>query len=340
MSAARIRTGMGVCKRAHDTTEMRSTVATCTQCGANITAETLCENCRVPTTRRVAVPGHAAGGTEPDRDEDHLDAVVLITDRGIEHTRNEDAGAAGTVAGAAGERPPAIAAVVCDGVSTSSEGQNAARAASVAGVDAMVNALATSTDLTSVMMAGLSDAAKAAAEATSGDDEFLLASSCTYTAAVVVPNADEVHIAVANIGDSRVYWLPDPPAQPQCLTVDDTLARELIARGIPADSPAVERGAHTLTRWFGADAEPPLFDESNVGTTTTADRGVLALCSDGLHNYLPEAADIARFFNGTAPTEAARALVDYALSAGGHDNITVIVIPIDGPMAVLEQQGV
>jgi len=52
------------------------------------------------------------------------------------------------------------------------------------------------------------------------------------------------------------------------------------------------------------------------------------LCSDGLHNYLPEAADIAKFCNGTEPVEAARALVDHALRAGGHDNITVIIVPI------------
>ncbi|MGZ8814638.1 MAG: PP2C family protein-serine/threonine phosphatase [Mycobacterium sp.] len=285
------------------------------------------------------MPSHAPGRTEPDRDEDHLDAIVLITDRGIEHTRNEDAGAAGTVAGAAGEQPPAIAAAVCDGVSTSAEGQNASRAASVAGVDAMLQALAASRDVTSVMLAGLSDAAKAAAESKSAGDETISPSSCTYTAAVVVSsNADEAQIAVANIGDSRVYWRPDPPAQPQCLTVDDTLAQQLISGGISADSPVVLRGAHTLTRWFGADAEPPLFDESSVSTMTTADRGVLVLCSDGLHNYVPEAADIARFCHGISPDGAARALVDYALRAGGHDNITVIMIPIGVPMASVERQ--
>ena len=314
-------------------------MSTCRQCGADVTsADRLCENCRVPAIQRVAVPRHAPDRTEPDRDENHLDAIVLITDRGIEHTRNEDAGAAGTVAGEPGEQPLAIAAVVCDGVSTSAEAQNASRAASVAGLDAMVNAIAASRDLTSVMMAGLSDAAKAVAEAKSGGDDSIPASSCTYTAAVVVPsNGDEVQIAVANVGDSRVYWLPDPPAQPRRLTVDDTLAQQLISGGIPAESPAVLRGAHTLTRWFGADAEPPLFDESDVSTMTTADRGVLVLCSDGLHNYLPDAADIAQFCNGTAPTEAARALVDYALRAGGHDNITVIMIPVGGPMASVEQ---
>src|SRR6478609_7459680 len=56
--------------------------------------------------------------TEPDRDENQLDAIVLVTDRGLEHARNEDAGAAGTVSSAVGEESHPIAAVVCDGIST------------------------------------------------------------------------------------------------------------------------------------------------------------------------------------------------------------------------------
>ena len=56
----------------------------------------------------------------------------------------------------------------------------------------------------------------------------------------------------------------------------------------------------------------------------------LLLCTDGLWNYLPDADDIARICDGSDPTAAARALVEYALSAGGQDNITVAVIPIGG----------
>ena len=341
---------------------MKSAVATCAQCGANVApAERFCENCgaALSAVRRVAVPRHSpvpdgtavkcddcgdgtyvdeyctvCGNrrTEPDRDENHLDGIVLITDRGLEHFRNEDAAAAGTVAGAAGERPHAIVAAVCDGVSTSPDAYKASRAASTAGVDAMLKALAASRDLRSVALAGLDDAAKAAAAAETEGADDRAAPSCTYAgAAVVFTSAGEAQITVANVGDSRAYWLPDPPAPPQRLTVDDSLAQGLISAGVPPDAPAVQKGAHTLTRWLGGDAESEPWDESRVlSTMTTADRGVLVLCSDGLHNYLSEATDIAKFCNGTEPTEAARALVDHALRAGGHDNITVIAIPIGG----------
>src|SRR6476661_455340 len=100
-------------------------------------------------------------------------------------TSTSTALSAGTGAGGVGEQPHAIAAVVCDGVSTSAESHVASRAASVAAIGAMLKALAASRDVTSVMLAGLADAAKAAAEAKS-HGEGSTAASCTYTAAVVV----------------------------------------------------------------------------------------------------------------------------------------------------------
>ena len=157
------------------------------------------------------------------------------------------------------------------------------------------------------------------------------APSCTYTAATVVPTPEgTVQITVGNVGDSRAYWLPEPPEPAQQLTVDDSLAQELITAGAPADSEAVQAGAHTLTRWLGADTESKPWSGSSVHTITAVGAGSLLLCSDGLWNYLPDAADIAQFCTDTDAAAAARALTDYALHAGGQDNITVAIIPIGG----------
>jgi len=334
---------------------------TCMQCGATVVpADRFCESCgaALSEVRRVAIPraaealdgpagpcadcGNGAYVDEyctvcghrrakPDRDQMNIGGIVLISDRGLEHARNEDAAAAGIVAGAAGERPYAIAVAVCDGVSTSAAAHTAAMAASMAGVDAMLRALAASRKARSAVLAGLADAAKAAAAAGTGSVDPSIAPSCTYAAATVVPtSAGTVQITVGNVGDSRVYWLPEPPAPAQCLTVDDSVAQELISGGVPADSEAVQAGAHTLTRWLGGDAEPTPWSESSVRTITTADGGSLVMCTDGLWNYLPEADDIARFCAGTDAAAAACALVDYALRAGGQDNVTIAVIPVGG----------
>jgi PPM family protein phosphatase len=327
--------------------------ASCRQCAAVVRhADRFCESCGAPLAevRQVAIPRSLEGAAgpcsdcgnetytddyctvcghrraEPDRGQADLGAIALITDRGIEHARNEDAAAAGIVGGT--EQPDAIAVAVCDGVSTSGDAHTAAVAASKAGVDAMLAALAASRTARAAVLAGLADAAKAAAAAKT---DTASAPSCTYTAATVVPtSAGTVQITVGNVGDSRAYWLPKPPAPAQQLTVDDSVAQELITAGAAADSEAVQRGAHTLTRWLGADSEAKPWSESSVHTMTTDGPGWLLLCSDGLWNYLPDAADIARLCTGLDTTAAARALAQYALEAGGEDNITVAVVPIGG----------
>jgi serine/threonine protein phosphatase PrpC len=289
--------------------------APCSDCGNATFADDYCTVC-----------GHRRA--EPDRDETELGAIVLITDRGIEHARNEDAAAAGMVVDGGTERPYAVALAVCDGVSTSGDPQIAAVAASKAGVDAMLAALAAAGKGRAVVLAGLAAAANAAT--TAGTDPSN-PPSCTYTAAAVVPTPEgTLQITVGNVGDSRAYWFPEEPTPPQQLTVDDSLSQELIAAGASAESEMVQRGAHTLTRWLGADAEAKPWSDSSVLTVTTAGPGWLLLCSDGLWNYLPEPADIARFCTGVEPAAAARALVAHALQCGGHDNITVVVFPIGG----------
>lgn len=340
---------------------MTGDAITCPKCAAAVEAiDRFCESCggplfEVPTAeiRRVAIPraapsqhapcsdcGNAAFAdgyctacghrrAEPDRDEVRLDLIALITDRGLHHARNEDAAAAGTLsAGVTDKR--AFAVAVCDGVSTSGDPQRAAVAASKAGVDGMLAAFSTSGTSRQAVLAGLVAAARAAADAGSGVDPAG-APSCTYTAAAIVPTSEgAVEITTGNVGDSRAYWLPEPPAVPRQLTVDDSVAQELMTAGATADSEFVLRGAHTLTRWLGADSEPTPWSESSVQTVSVVGPGSLLLCSDGLWNYLPDAADIEPFCSGADPASAAQALTDHALAAGGHDNITVIVIPIGG----------
>jgi serine/threonine protein phosphatase PrpC len=295
--------------------DARFTEGPCADCGNDDNFDEYCTVC-----------GHRRA--EPDRDEADLGRIALVTDRGIEHSRNEDAAAAGVLIGTDADRPEAIAVAVCDGVSSSHEAQMASGAASKAGAASMLTTFAANRNASAAMLAGLDNAAKAAAAAATDPAR---PPSCTYTAAIVVPtSAGTVEITVGNVGDSRAYWLPEPPAPAHQLTVDDSLAQELITAGAAADSEAVQRGAHTLTRWLGADSESTPWSESSVQTVTADGPGSLLLCSDGLWNYLPNASDIARFCSGADAKAAARALTEFAINAGGQDNITVVIIPIGG----------
>lgn len=325
----------------------------CPQCVATVRPlDRFCEECGAALVHQVAVPrlgiscedpcsgcgnetfdgdGYCTvcgqRRAEPDRDQVVLGPIVLITDRGRVHVGNEDAAAAGLVG--TDRTPgsvPTMAVAVCDGVSTSDDAHTAAAAAADAGVREMLAGLAAVKSVRASVLFGLAAAAVAAADEGKGSAN---APSCTYTAVAVVPNPDgTLDIAVGNVGDSRAYWLPDPPALPVRLTVDDSVAQELITAGAAADSAEVVRGAHTLTRWLGADAAATPWTHSSVQTLTLAGPGSLLLCSDGLWNYLPDAAGIAHAYTGADPTARACALIEYALAAGGEDNITVAAITI------------
>ncbi|MEU0497537.1 protein serine/threonine phosphatase 2C family protein [Mycobacterium sp. NPDC006124] len=288
----------------------------CADCGNDTFSDGYCTGC-----------GHRRAA--PDRDEAEVSPIAVVTDRGLLHARNEDAAAAGTVSGVPG-RPRAHAVVVCDGVSTSGEPQLASAAATVAGVDGMLAVLAEAGTTHAAVIAGLAAATAAAVAAAAGVDEGE-SPSCTYTGAAIASTVEgSVEVTVGNVGDSRAYWLPEAPGRPRQLTVDDSVAQELMTAGAAAESEAVQRGAHTITRWLGADSEAQPWADSHVTTLTVTGPGSLLLCSDGLWNYLPDAADLARFCSGTDPVSAARALTEFALAAGGNDNITVALIPIGG----------
>jgi PPM family protein phosphatase len=274
-----------------------------------------------PQCDSVAIPRPTA----PDRDEAQLGDVALITDRGLLHHRNEDAASAGTVVS---RGRPTLAVAVCDGVSSSDDPQLASAAASKVGTETMLEALSADRAARWAMRSGLAEAARATA-ALGATGSVSMAPSCTYTAAIVVPTAEgTTEITVGNVGDSRVYWFPDSDESAQQLTVDDSLAQELITAGVPADSAAVQRGAHTLTRWLGADNDEQPWSDSSVYTVTADGPGSVVLCSDGLWNYLPQTADLEPFFPSADAVATARALTEFALAAGGQDNITVVVIPV------------
>ncbi|MFI6166594.1 protein phosphatase 2C domain-containing protein [Nocardia sp. NPDC051052] len=267
----------------------------------------------------------------PDRFAADLGAVAVATDRGISHARNEDAVAAAVLDGLGG----ATVIVVADGVSSSEDPQVASGTAARTGVDACRTALLDGLPAAEAAMAGLAAAAQAVRDIAVADGH---APSCTYVSAVVRTDADGTEITVANVGDSRAYWLhadaPDEPGNPpsQRLTSDDSWAQALVDAGAMDEQAAMnDPRAHTLIRWLGADGPAKPWSDSCIRTLRTTGPGVLLLCSDGLWNYLSDATALAEVATATAPAVAARELVEFALRCGGSDNITVAIVPVPQP---------
>ena len=145
---------------------------------------------------------------------------------------------------------------------------------------------------------------------------------------MVVGAAANGRVTVANIGDSRAYWLGGTASDTRLLTVDDSWAQQSIAEGTTPELAYAHPEAHTITRWIGADSDSVVPTVVSFDATET---GLLVLCSDGLWNYFEDPAQLSALVPDWAtcsPVTVARRLTDAALAAGGHDNVTVVVMSV------------
>ena len=271
---------------------------------AGVSPEGYCEFCgrKVPSGR--------------DREELNVGPAAGVTDRGLRHARNEDAMALAATR-VSGE--PVALAVVCDGVSSAPRSDEASLSAVRAAAGSLLSAVRAGDD----PAAASAGAARAAGCAVADLASAAGVPAATYASAVV----DGTGVTVCWLGDSRVYWLAADVSGSRCLTTDDSIAEELVAGGLAFDEAMKSPQAHVITRWLGADLPEP---EPHVGRFEPPDRGAVLLCSDGLWNYQPEAAELAAMALPAAltdPLAAAAALVKFAVDAGGADNITTVLMP-------------
>jgi serine/threonine protein phosphatase PrpC len=286
-------------------------VTQCPTCpDAPVSPEGYCENCghKVPS-------GH-------DHLEMELDLVAGVTDRGLRHSRNEDAMALAAARSAVG---PVALAVVCDGVSTSSIPDKAAQAASQSAVQVLLAAVRNGADLAQASARAVRAAQKALNELADSARASLNAPSATFVSAVVTTE----QVTVCWLGDSRAYWIDATgAAASRQLTVDDSVAAELVARGMLSEAEALgSPQGHVVTGWIGADAAEA---EPHVSACVPTGPGAVLLCSDGLWNYEPHVGGLAGLALPGAVTEPLRtaaAMVKFALDSGGSDNVTVVLIP-------------
>src|SRR5580692_649619 len=265
-----------------------------------------------------------------DHAEVDLGPAAGVSDRGLRHHRNEDA-----MALAAEQAPdgPAVVAVVCDGVSSSARPDEASQVAAQAALPVLVAAVQAGGDLGEAALAAVAAARHAIADLQGPGGDT---SATTFVSAV----ASGYEVTLCWLGDSRAYWLSQPASESRLLTRDDSVAGGMVAAGLANEAAAMASPhAHVLTRWLGGDAADLADDPDrapHVERFSPPGLGVLMVCSDGLWNYLPEAADLAALAMPEALTDphgAAVHLVQFAIDAGGADNITVVLIPYPRPYA-------
>ncbi len=144
---------------------------------------------------------------------------------------------------------------------------------------------------------------------------------------VVALQVSGAQFDLAWVGDSRCYLRQND--QLTQLSIDHSLVQELRSAGVlSAEQARTSRYRNLLTQALGVTRSAQL----QIGKL----RGQLfagmqfLLCSDGLNNEVPDA-DIARILAVEHSAQsAADALIAAALQGGGSDNVTVVVLRIEG----------
>lgn len=132
-------------------------------------------------------------------------------------------------------------------------------------------------------------------------------------------------LVIAQVGDSRAYLLHQGKLQQ--LTRDHSLMADMIEAGqLTPEEARTHPQRSVITRALGSDAHlhPDIY-EINV---ETGDR--LLICSDGLSGMIFDDQIENTLRRVQDPQRCASQLVNEAIAAGGHDNVTVIVADVTG----------
>ena len=129
-----------------------------------------------------------------------------------------------------------------------------------------------------------------------------------------------MNLFIAHMGDSRAYLFRRGKLHQ--LTRDHTLAGELYEAGhITLAQAATHHLRHVLTRNLGRQkgAKP------DVQKLELNDGDCLLLCSDGLNDMISNEKIAAVLAEDKSSAILSQELIDFALAAGGRDNVTVIL---------------
>jgi len=208
--------------------------------------------------------------------------------------------------------------IVADGVGGAAAGEVASKIAVEVSVKTVSDGLATvGPTLADVVRAAVKAAARAVHDSSTQDPK--LDGMATTLTLLLVRGGDA---AVAHVGDSRLYLLRDGKLDQ--VTSDHTAMAELVRMGVLSEKNARNgQFGHVLSRSLGRDPEV----EPDVLPLEVEPGDRLLLCSDGLSDHVHTDQDLLVDFDAPL-SEIPDSLVDFANAAGGHDNVTVVVVEI------------
>ena len=168
----------------------------------------------------------------------------------------------------------------------------------------------------------LKQAVQRAAGAVYAETERTRSDMGTTLVAVLV-DLDAGNAYVANVGDSRLYRITQQEIRQ--VSKDHSLVQLLIDK--KQLTPAQARHhpqAHQIYRTLGERAQV----EIDLFVEMLQPDDILLLCSDGLSGLVEDSQMAAVIAHATTPQAACQQLVDLARLAGGHDNISAIIVQL------------
>ena len=131
------------------------------------------------------------------------------------------------------------------------------------------------------------------------------------------------HVAVANVGDSRVYRVNDDGISQ--ITVDHSLVQMMLQNGdLTPEQARNFPGKNYITRAIGTEptVKCDLFH-------LELERGdCLLLCSDGLTNLVDDQEILFEIVHGVSKKHCCQRLLDIAKNRGAPDNVTCILVQV------------
>jgi serine/threonine protein phosphatase PrpC len=235
--------------------------------------------------------------------------AAALTDRGRKRSSNEDAFGYSVEDGVY---------VVCDGMGGAAAGEVASSIA----VDEVLR-IFHERNGSAVLPHDAEEAVEVANQAiySRARRNYKLSGMGTTLVAAVVRNQ---HVWVLNVGDSRCYRLRDGSLEQ--VTLDHSLVEEQVRMGRMTKAEAARSPMRNMiTRALGTQGQvtPDCFNfDAQAGD-------LLLLCSDGLTRELSDSL-IQSLLSSSLPLEQrCTRLIEAAKKAGGHDNITCVLLQAD-----------
>lgn len=128
------------------------------------------------------------------------------------------------------------------------------------------------------------------------------------------------YVYIGHVGDSRAYRLREGKLEQ--LTDDHSLVAELVRAGVlTAEQAASHPMRNVITRAVGTEESIDV----DILVEERQKDDLWLVCSDGLYGMV-EDSKIEAILSVNTPQAAAKILVEAALTAGGHDNVSVVIL--------------